>query len=211
MKLNELRDTSYEIAKSKGWHDDDMKRSFADLMALVISELAEALEEHRKGCPPTRVYFEKPAVAFAPFGGRVGSRENALDLAADGKKPEGLIIELVDTLVRIGDCAGKYGWTLEDEEQGVLFVEDLVRKEDGVVRDSFGDWFCAVTWLLSGAVNCHDEHREEDAAACLNDAVAVICSMAHWLGITGEELERAIEIKHAYNRTRSRRHGGKRL
>ncbi len=65
MRLNELRDTSYEIAKSKGWHDDDMKRSFADLMALVISELAEALEEHRKGCPPTRVYFEKPAVAFA--------------------------------------------------------------------------------------------------------------------------------------------------
>jgi len=42
-------------------------------------------------------------------------------------------------------------------------------------------------------------------------AAVTICRFANWLGIPGEEFESAIEIKHAYNRTREFRHGNKKL
>lgn len=218
MRLNELRDTSYEIAKSKGWHDDDLKRSFADLMALVISELAEALEEHRKGVPPGLIYFS--AVAPWPGVGVVGSRENLMDLAADGKKPEGVIIELADALIRIGDCAGEHGLDLDASSLSHLEREPEIatvgkRPVGDEEEAGFSDHFCEVceSLLMARAASILMRPSETlgDRSYFLTRACVEICCMAHSLGVTGEELERAIEIKHAYNRTRSNRHGGKRL
>lgn len=111
MNLTEWSKEVHALAVSKGWYESE--RSFGDVLMLITSELAEALEEHRNHQPP--IYYYDPA--------------NLLS------KPEGIAIEMADALIRILDYSASQGW----------------------------------------------------------------------------DMERLVEIKHAYNKTRSHRHGGKKL
>ena len=45
--INNYCNRAYEIAKSKGWHEE--KRETGTLLALIHSEVSEALEADRKG------------------------------------------------------------------------------------------------------------------------------------------------------------------
>lgn len=45
--INKLCKEAYETAKSKGWHDEP--REMGTLLALIHSEVSEALEADRKG------------------------------------------------------------------------------------------------------------------------------------------------------------------
>lgn len=47
MTITELVQEAYEIAKSKGWHDEPRETGTA--LALIHSEVSEALEADRKG------------------------------------------------------------------------------------------------------------------------------------------------------------------
>lgn len=85
--LNALQWQIHETAKAKGWWT--MYRSPGDLLMLVTSELAEALEEVRNGHPVDEIYFGE-----------------------DGK-PEGYPIELADAMIRILDMFGDLGLDAE--------------------------------------------------------------------------------------------------
>lgn len=47
MDLNKLRDEAYQIAKEHGWHDKEYSDSH--WLMLLITEIAEAVQAHRKG------------------------------------------------------------------------------------------------------------------------------------------------------------------
>lgn len=87
--IAELIEDSTKTAGDHGWLDD---RSFGDHVALMHSELSEALEEYRAGHGLNEIYYnpEKPT------------------------KPEGIPAELADVLIRIGAYAGQHGINLKD-------------------------------------------------------------------------------------------------
>lgn len=106
MQLNELTKESHERAVRKGWWGTAEDQSVAVKIALMHSELSEALEEYRRdGDEPTIIWFT---------GSYPTDRSKWYDFCAAGNKPEGLAIELADCIIRICDLAGRLGIDLED-------------------------------------------------------------------------------------------------
>lgn len=93
----------HTLAVSKGWYDGE-PRTPLEMHMLVVSELAEASEEVRKGTAPA--YYDD-----ADGLGHFHTIRNRLD-EESGRKPEGELIELADAVIRIMDYAESRGWDL---------------------------------------------------------------------------------------------------
>ena len=78
--MNELAKKIHEDTKAHGFWNGE--RNFGEVIALIHSELSEALEEYRKGKEYNETYYE-----------------------ADGK-PCGIPSELADAIIRILDFCG---------------------------------------------------------------------------------------------------------
>lgn len=89
LTIKELQSESHRIAVQKGWWGDK-DRNVPEQIALMHSELSEALEEYRNGKPLDEVYYRE-----------------------DGK-PEGFGVELCDVLIRCADTAERYGINLTE-------------------------------------------------------------------------------------------------
>lgn len=91
MSLNELRDQAHATAVDKGWHDEGNSPDRVPALLINIhGEVSEAWEEYRLHGDPTLVY-----------------RHPGYD------KPEGIPIELADTIIRCLDFCGLYGIDIE--------------------------------------------------------------------------------------------------
>jgi NTP pyrophosphatase (non-canonical NTP hydrolase) len=86
--INALVKAAHDNAVSKGWWEED--RSFGEVIALIHSEVSEALEFYREGHNPDELFYTK-----------------------DGTKPDGIPAELADVVIRIFDACGRYGIDLE--------------------------------------------------------------------------------------------------
>lgn len=85
--IPELIKEAHECAEAHGFWENPPELGTA--LALIHGEISEALEEARSGHEPTVVYYRE-----------------------DGK-PEGVPVELADTVIRIFDLCGYYGIDLE--------------------------------------------------------------------------------------------------
>jgi len=104
MKINDLVKETGEINRDKGWRDT--KRSDLELLALIHSEISEAVEEVRFGDRPP--IWQKGDSQYA----------NTIVLPdeqiwSNNRKPEGVAIELADAVIRIADFFDYHGWDLE--------------------------------------------------------------------------------------------------
>lgn len=77
--LTVLANEIHRNAVKHGWYED--KKSLAEVLVLVTTEIAEAFEEYRNGHEETEVYFK------------------------DGKM-EGIPVELADIIIRVLDYCG---------------------------------------------------------------------------------------------------------
>lgn len=86
--IRQLQKESYENSSAKGFWDDQDNRNIPSKLALIHSEISEALEEYRKNRVET--YY------------------------SEGGKPEGFGVELADAVIRIADLAEHLGLDLAD-------------------------------------------------------------------------------------------------
>lgn len=84
--LNSLAREVHEANRAKGFWDDP--RSLCETTMLIVTELAEAVEEDRAG---------RAGVWYA-----------------DNGKPEGIDIELIDALIRLLDLLGSRGTDVDE-------------------------------------------------------------------------------------------------
>lgn len=91
--ITELMSRAHRTACDKGWWDV-ADRSIGEQIALMHSELSEALEEVRKDASKLRVIYHSDS--------------------SSGPKPEGFASELADVLIRIADTCEKYGVPLSE-------------------------------------------------------------------------------------------------
>lgn len=87
MNIKLLQKDVHDNAKAHGWWDEE--RPFGELLALVHSEVSEALEDYRNGLPLNENHYE-------PNG-----------------KPCGVPSELADVVIRVMDMCERYGIDLE--------------------------------------------------------------------------------------------------
>lgn len=107
-ELKSIQAEVHALSREKGWHD--VETSLVERMALVITEVSEAIEEVRD-CSPAiyqKVKSDNPMIgehiSISPTNPKWDS----------GRKPEGVAIELADTVIRIMDIFESQGWSLED-------------------------------------------------------------------------------------------------
>ena len=96
--LNELAKEIHENAAEHGWWDEE--RSFGDVVALCHSELSEALEEYRNGRPLCYAIDMDGPDDVVPGYETDPEKFN-------GRKPEGVAVEMADCIIRILDWCGK--------------------------------------------------------------------------------------------------------
>ena len=106
MNLNDLRDACYANSKAKGFHDGAGK-TIGDDIALMHSELSEALEDHRSGHTPDEMWYESRHGVKQLSPTRIeGTVEGRTEVP---NKPCGIPSEMADVIIRILDFCGKYG------------------------------------------------------------------------------------------------------
>lgn len=91
MDIEELMIDCHYLAKEKGFWDTE--RNVPEMLALVHSEISEALEEYRDGNMERDYGFDENFVV---------------------RKPEGFGVELADAVIRILDLAGGLNIPLAD-------------------------------------------------------------------------------------------------
>ena len=165
--LKELQTEAHAIAVDRGWYDTE--RTFGDYIALIHSELSEALEAYR--APANRTDL---GLRYAPVLNDDGE--------LIGSKPIGVASELADVVIRVADMAEWYGvdlvavdwlappggWTKHFEE---------IRQQR-----TFGEWITACHGALS-RVNTEREIGSRPWHPALRKFVADVQGMAAHYGI----------------------------
>lgn len=125
-----------------------------------------------------------------------------------GEKPEGIAVELADCIIRVLDYFGKEEFDTDAlllQARTTIMCDVPCRVYDASLGDCIARWHL----LLSLAYSCWCR-ASGDYAAALRMARCV-CEIQEWAEENGVDMEMALDIKHAYNKTRPYRHGGKAL
>jgi NTP pyrophosphatase (non-canonical NTP hydrolase) len=110
MTFEEMQEEAHRNALDKGfWENKNAVTSLPEAIALMHSELSEALEEYRNTDIDVRnVYF--PALMGKMPGPII---EDMVHWAEQGMKPEGVAIEFADCVIRIMDNCEALGIPLK--------------------------------------------------------------------------------------------------
>lgn len=176
-----------EINVSHGWRPAEGgpgENTFGDYLALLHSEISEALEayrDHRLEDATTRA---------------VPGSDNRLIA-----KPEGVGSELADVVIRLLDMCDVFGLVPFDMDCELADVTPLDRPDFAV---SFGDHLAWLHFRIA-AIDPVPDGRRYDGGP-LSFTLRALVAVAERYGI---DLTAEVERKIAYNRTRSFQHGGR--
>jgi len=175
----------HQTALAHGWWDDG--RESRETIALIHSELSEALEEARKGTPMMYSNPEKP------------------------EKMEGVAVELIDCVIRMFDFMGRYDipYIAKSERPVYATPEEplpiLVCKLHAVISSVFGLALGDST-DVGVDIDNGDVRGVYDVGWCFSNATDMIFG---WLREHGVSPESVLHEKAEYNKTRPYKHGKK--
>lgn len=186
--INALARDIHKNAVEHGWWEE--KRSLPEIIALIHSELSEALEEYRSGKP---LFYYVVEMDNGEGGTYPAIRTDILSRDDfKGEKPEGIAVELADCIIRILDyCA----WRKIDIE------EALNLRKAGNDTYTLPELIAECHYLIAQAHKC-EEPRSLYFAECIS-------LIKFWCNENAADIDEVIMIKHEYNKTRTYRHGGK--
>jgi hypothetical protein len=196
MNWNDVKSAAHETAKQKGWWTNP--RSPKELVMLMISEIAEATEEVRKGTQPVYVPWHDDIVT--PDGTVTGKRGTIVDMSiwthVSGRyKSEGEAVELVDLIIRACDTAGAYDFDISDEANIGYGVGEIQFDQYKSPLEFHAD-------LVQGLAAGMETDLVHSLYRTLN-AVEQYFTFKKW------DLPFVLDLKMGYNGMRSFRHGGK--
>ena len=186
MDLKALQKEAHAIAKDHGWWDED--RTFGDLIALVHSELSEALEAYRED-GDTDAHWR-----WHDHDGK------------EVRRPEGVPFELADVVIRVADMAEWYGKDLAAE---VAMMG--APHPDMIAGLTFGGFIAQCHMLVANLYHYSLVSTPSSSPMLMDVAALIIRHIEAMAAHYGIDLDAAIEAKMEYNRTRPYRHGGKAL
>lgn len=187
-KANELIEIAYNNAKEKGFYDNGFDAS--EKGALIVSEIAEALEANRSG-----INFPKKSNL---------DKDKTIQLIDDVIKNEGIEQfknvfleeqkdsfedEIADVYVRLFDMCGALGKRIEESSPYIILTDE----------NKFSNWASSLFKTASFLDSEHGEEEIDILFASLNE----LC--IHF----NINIEKHIEFKMLYNSTRPIKHGKK--
>ena len=114
MDLREIQELAYTHAKATGWYEafdaGSPEEAFPKLLMYLVTELAEAMEDWRKGAPIDEWHFDEQG------------------------KPQGIPTELADVVIWTASLAGRYGFDLDVAVQAKMAYNATRPKYHGSVR-----------------------------------------------------------------------------
>jgi len=231
----ELMREVHGLAREKGWYRDNQKAdgtftppsqvSTIAKLALIVSELSEAIEEARKpSFDPLEVYYIKQSDEIAPAGtkeifrvpwpkfeGKLIFDVRGLDaFGADfRRKPEGFGVELADSVIRVLDLCGAMGididqWRPTPIEKRMEEVMTASLHGAGSAEGVLAAIMCVIVEVASAA-RCAIRFPS-GIEQSLVDVIDLVRFVAREMEISLDEL---IELKHDFNKSRPYRHGNK--
>ena len=177
--MNEVHQTAVE----HGWWDNE--RDPREAIALMHSELSEALEEARQGRP---MYYSNPD---------------------NPTKPEGIGIELIDCVIRMLDFMGHYDIPYVSKSQRPVYITTeeplpiLICKLHAIISGVFG---LPMSDSADVGVNVEDGYvcGTYEAGWCFSNAIDMIFK---WLRANGASPEAFLKEKAEFNKSRPYKHG----
>lgn len=203
--IEDLCRRSHEMSRSKGWYDGHEKdqRPISLITLLAQSELIEALEEYRANRKLDEIYYSSKGSAIQPEGEPKG------DEIAEWK-PEGILVELADCIIRICQRAGSDEFNLHDA------VGYALDKYNGSFSGDLETMLATEMANLSMAYLCTTGGGVNLIAGCpwlpadpLEYFALAVAGVFAFCDQNGLDLWGAIELKERFNATRGHKHDGK--
>lgn len=193
--LNELAQKIHENAKAKGFWD--APRNTGEVFMLIVSELGEALEAHRKG---KRANMKQHA--SVGHNGTV-TDEEWFKISFENCIKDTFEDEIADVVIRILDWCAFAEIPLEYDKDSVNEFE----------LGNIGEALMSVTGSVWGAYVSSEAYRlyptVDNAQDISHDVHAALDKLFGIANCIGFDLFRHIELKMQYNATRERLHGKK--
>ena len=116
----------------------------------------------------------------------------------NGRKPEGIAVELADAVIRVLDFAEYMNVPFD------MYAAAQREFEDCRVSDDFGH---EIAFFHSLVVNLHDFLSDRDIEGVIGTVLSFVACIELYLQKQGLDLWQVVELKHNYNKGRPYKHG----